>query len=137
MCIRDSPLPVGSGSGEARGSFMSKTRAMRIVHFSDIHCGSQYFVPNLLDRTLVEINDLAPEMVVLTGDLTNMGYRQEFREAREYLDRLECRDVIVVPGNHDSRNVGYMHFERLFSSRDSAISKGCLLYTSPSPRDRT
>ncbi len=103
---------------------MSKTLSMRIVHFSDIHCGSQYFVSNLLDRTLVEINDLAPDMVVLTGDLTNMGYRQEFREAREYLDRLECQDVIVVPGNHDSRNVGYMHFERLFSSRDSAISKG-------------
>jgi len=103
---------------------MSKTRSMRIVHFSDIHCGSQYFVSNLLDRTLVEVNDLAPDMVVLTGDLTNMGYRQEFREAREYLDRLECQDVIVVPGNHDSRNVGYMHFERLFSSRDSAISKG-------------
>jgi 3',5'-cyclic AMP phosphodiesterase CpdA len=102
---------------------MSKTRSMRIVHFSDIHCGSQYFVPNLLDRTLVEINDLAPELVVLTGDLTNMGYRQEFREAREYLDRLECQDVIVVPGNHDSRNVGYMHFESLFSSRDSVISK--------------
>jgi 3',5'-cyclic AMP phosphodiesterase CpdA len=103
---------------------MSKTLSMRIVHFSDIHCGSQYFVSNLLDRTLVEINDLAPDMVVLTGDLTNMGYRQEFREAREYLDRLECQDVIVVPGNHDSRNVGYMHFERLFSSRDSLISKG-------------
>ncbi|MHB0979080.1 MAG: metallophosphoesterase family protein [Thermoleophilia bacterium] len=101
----------------------SKTRSLRIVHFSDIHCGSQYFVPNLLDRTLVEINDLAPEMVVLTGDLTNMGYRQEFREAREYLDRLECNDVLVVPGNHDSRNVGYMHFERLFSKRDSVVSK--------------
>jgi len=82
-------------------------------------------VPNLLDRTLVEVNDLAPDIVVVTGDLTNMGFRQEFREAREYLDRLDCRDVLVVPGNHDSRNVGYAHFERLFAARETVIrSKG-------------
>ncbi|MCZ7662248.1 MAG: metallophosphoesterase [Thermoleophilia bacterium] len=101
----------------------SKTRQARIVHFSDIHTGSQYFVPNLLNRTLVEINDLAPDVVVVTGDLTNMGYRQEFREAREYLDKLDCPHILVMPGNHDSRNVGYMHFEKLFSNRDSVIRR--------------
>ena len=76
-------------------------RSCTIAHLSDLHTGSQYFVPNLLDRTLVEVNDLAPDIVVVTGDLTNMGYRQEFREAREYLDRLTCTEVLVVPGNHD------------------------------------
>ncbi|GAB4244406.1 MAG: metallophosphoesterase [Thermoleophilia bacterium] len=99
----------------------AKTRQVRLVHFSDIHCGSQYFVANLLERTLVEVNDLAPDAVIITGDLTNMGYRQEFREAREYLDRLDCPNIMVSPGNHDSRNVGYMHFERLFGERDRAL----------------
>lgn len=99
------------------------TRSCVIAHLSDLHLGSQYFVPNLLDRTLVEVNDLAPDLVVVTGDLTSMGYRQEFREAREYLDRLACPDVLVVPGNHDSRNVGYAHFERLFATRESHIRK--------------
>ncbi len=99
------------------------TRSCVIAHLSDLHLGSQYFVPNLLDRTLVEVNDLQPDIVVVTGDLTNMGYRQEFREAREYLDRLTCPDVLVVPGNHDSRNVGYAHFERLFATRESRIHK--------------
>jgi 3',5'-cyclic-AMP phosphodiesterase len=94
-----------------------------IAHLSDLHTGSQYFVSNLLDRALVEVNDLAPDVVVVTGDLTNMGYRQEFREAREYLDRLACPDVLVVPGNHDSRNVGYAHFERLFATRETVIRK--------------
>jgi len=94
-----------------------------IAHLSDLHTGSQYFVPNLLDRALVEVNDLEPDVVVVTGDLTNMGYRQEFREAREYLDRLVCEDVLVVPGNHDSRNVGYAHFERLFATRETVIRK--------------
>jgi 3',5'-cyclic-AMP phosphodiesterase len=99
------------------------TRSYVIAHLSDLHLGSQYFVPNLLDRTLVEVNDLAPDVVVVTGDLTNMGYRQEFREAREYLDRLACPDVLVVPGNHDSRNVGYAHFERLFATRQAMVRK--------------
>ncbi len=99
----------------------AKTRRVRIVHFSDIHCGSQYFVPNLLERTLVEVNDLAPDAVVITGDLTNMGYRQEFREARDYLDRLDTENLVITPGNHDSRNVGYLHFERLFGERDSVL----------------
>lgn len=95
----------------------------RIVHLSDLHAGSQYFVANLLDRALVEINDLAPDMVVITGDLTNMGYRQEYREAAEYLERLACPDVLVVPGNHDSRNVGYTHFERIWGRHDHVIRK--------------
>ena len=99
------------------------TRSCVIAHLSDLHLGSQYFVPNLLDRTLVEVNDLHPDIVVVTGDLTDMGYRQEFREAREYLDRLTCPDVLVVPGNHDSRNVGYAHFERLFAARQTMVRK--------------
>lgn len=98
-------------------------RSCVIAHLSDFHTGSQYFVPNLLDRALVEVNDLHPDVVVVTGDLTNMGYRQEFREVREYLDRLKCEDVLVVPGNHDSRNVGYAHFERLFATRETVIRK--------------
>jgi 3',5'-cyclic AMP phosphodiesterase CpdA len=31
--------------------------------------------------------------------------------------------VLVVPGNHDSRNVGYAHFERLFATRETVIRK--------------
>jgi len=99
------------------------SRSCTIAHLSDLHTGSQYFVANLLDRALVEINDLNPDIALVTGDLTSMGYRQEFREAREYLDRLTCPDVLVVPGNHDSRNVGYAHFERLFATREPVIRK--------------
>ena len=31
--------------------------------------------------------------------------------ARTYLDRIDCDSFVVIPGNHDSRNVGYVHFE--------------------------
>lgn len=115
---------AANSGGQADPPVNPKTRSQRIVHLSDLHAGSQYFVPNLLNRALVEINDLAPDLVVVTGDLTNMGYRQEYREAKEYLDRLDCERLLVVPGNHDSRNVGYMHFESLFTRRDSIVRFG-------------
>ena len=95
--------------------------AFTIAQISDIHCGSPHFVPSLLERAIAEINDLAPDMVIVSGDLTADGFREEYELAREYLDRLNCADRIVIPGNHDSRNVGYVHFEELFGDRNSVL----------------
>jgi 3',5'-cyclic-AMP phosphodiesterase len=89
----------------------------RIAHFSDLHCGSPYFLPNLADRAIMEINEFGPDVVICSGDLTTFGFQQEYAEAKVYLDRLQCGEVVVVPGNHDSRNVGYIHFEELFGER--------------------
>jgi 3',5'-cyclic AMP phosphodiesterase CpdA len=90
-----------------------------IAHLSDLHCGGPYFVPNLLERAVGEINDLQPDMVICTGDLTTFGFKQEYAQAKSYLARIDCEDVVVIPGNHDSRNVGYVHFEELFGDRNS------------------
>ena len=30
----------------------------------------------------------------------------------------------MIPGNHDSRNVGYVHFEQLFGDRNSVLRVG-------------
>jgi 3',5'-cyclic-AMP phosphodiesterase len=94
---------------------------MTICQISDIHCGSPYFIPDLLERSILEINDMGPTAVVVSGDLTNAGYRQEFETAAGYIRRFQCERVMVIPGNHDSRNVGYIHFERLFGDRYSTI----------------
>jgi 3',5'-cyclic AMP phosphodiesterase CpdA len=93
----------------------------RIAHISDLHCGSPYFVPSLMERAIVEINDLEPDVVVCSGDLTEFGFKQEYAQARTYLERLVSRALVVVPGNHDSRNVGYVHFEELFGDRDPVV----------------
>ncbi len=93
----------------------------RIAHISDLHCGSPHFVANLLDRAIVEINDLKPDVVVCSGDLTTFGFRPEYAEAAEYLAKLHCERLVVVPGNHDSRNVGYIHFEEFFGKRNSVV----------------
>jgi Icc protein len=95
--------------------------AFTIVQLSDLHCGSPHFVPTLLERAIVELNELDPDAVIVSGDLTGDGYRPEFQSARDYLDRIECERLIVVPGNHDSRNVGYVHFEELFGERSSDL----------------
>jgi len=94
---------------------------LTIAHISDLHCGEAHFVPNLLERAISEINDLRPDIVICSGDLTSFGFKQEYLEARDYLDQIRCENLVVIPGNHDSRNVGYVHFEELFGERNSVL----------------
>jgi 3',5'-cyclic-AMP phosphodiesterase len=96
---------------------------LTIAHISDLHCGGPHFVPNLLERAISEINDLEPDIVICSGDLTSFGFKQEYAEAKRYLDSLHCGSVVVIPGNHDSRNVGYVHFEQLFGERNSVLHR--------------
>src|SRR3989304_807772 len=123
----------------------------RIAPLPDLPCGGPYFEASLLERAIGEINELRPDVVVCSGDLTTFGFRHEYltaREyidridcdspgavptcgfrpeyltAREYIDRIDCDSLVVVPGNHDSRNVGYVHFEEMFGERNSVLRKG-------------
>jgi 3',5'-cyclic AMP phosphodiesterase CpdA len=93
----------------------------RIAHVSDLHCGDPHFVPSLMERAISEINELGPDLVVCSGDLTAFGFKPEFAQAKAYLDRIECEATVVVPGNHDARNVGYVHFEEMFGERNSVL----------------
>jgi Icc protein len=95
---------------------------MKIVQMSDIHVGSYLFRPDLLSAVIEETNALSPDLVAVVGDLTTEGYRWEFEEAKGYLDRIECPNVVVAMGNHDSRSVGYRHFEELFGMREGATT---------------
>jgi len=94
-----------------------------IAHLSDLHCGDPHFMPDLMERAIAEINELKPDIVVCSGDLTTFGFREEFAQAKRYLDTVECDALVVVPGNHDSRNVGYVHFEQLIGERSSVVHK--------------
>src|SRR5438477_9696309 len=94
-----------------------------IAHLSDLHCGDPHFVPDLMERAIAEINELKPDIVVCSGDLTTFGFKEEFAQAKRYLDTIECEALVVVPGNHDSRNVGYLHFEQLFGDRNSVVRR--------------
>jgi 3',5'-cyclic-AMP phosphodiesterase len=96
-------------------------RPFTIVQLSDLHCGQQFFLPHLLERAIAEVNEIGPDVVVVSGDLTSNGFKDEYNLAREYLNRVECTAMVVIPGNHDSRNVGYVHFEDMFGERNSVL----------------
>jgi 3',5'-cyclic AMP phosphodiesterase CpdA len=104
--------------------------AFSIAHISDLHCGSTYFVPELLHAAIEEINAHEPNVVVVSGDLTNEGYLPEFELAQDYLDRLQSPHQVVIPGNHDARNVGYEHFEDVFGTRNSELCTDNLVIVS-------
>ena len=100
---------------------MNASRPVVIAQISDLHCGSQYHIPSLATRVVDEINELRPDALVVTGDLTDMGFRQEFKVAHRFISRMEVENVLVLPGNHDARNVGDLHFEELFGSRSTEL----------------
>lgn len=90
---------------------------MLIAHLSDIHVGGSRYDELLLRQAVDEVNREAPDLVVVAGDLTGGGYEDEFRGAKEELERIDCDRVVVVPGNHDARNVGDLRFEEYFGER--------------------
>ena len=69
---------------------------------------------------LDSINLLKPDIVVITGDLTENGFAAEYIGVKRFIDRIECKNKVLVPGNHDSKNAGYLHFEDLFETRFSS-----------------
>ena len=97
--------------------------AVRIAHISDMHVGSVHFVPNLMNRVVTELNEMAPDLIICTGDFTNEGFLQEYKSAAAYLAQLRPR-VVAVPGNHDARNVGYIHFEEMIGPRHWRVELG-------------
>lgn len=42
-----------------------------------------------------------PDLLAVTGDLTNLGAMVEFRNARQWLDGQNLPPTLIVPGNHE------------------------------------
>ena len=55
-----------------------------------------------LDAVMRDITRERPDLVALTGDLTNLGLLAEFRQARQWLDRQDLPPTLLVPGNHEA-----------------------------------
>lgn len=69
-----------------------------LVHLSDLHFGR--LDPAVLEPLAQAVADAAPDVVVVSGDLTQRARGAQFRAAAAFLARLP-RPQVVVPGNHD------------------------------------
>ena len=109
--------------------------AFVVAQLSDLHCGSPYFDGALLETAVAETIALEPDLVVVGGDLTAEGYAHEFREAAQHLQPLTDAGlrVIVIPGNHDSKNVGYLHYRDTFGPGDVAGKGDSVLHLTSAP----
>ena len=69
-----------------------------IAHISDIHFGAND--ARLTELLLADLTSIAPDLVVVSGDLTQRATRQQFVSARAFLDQIDA-PVLVIAGNHD------------------------------------
>lgn len=99
-------------------------------HASDLHFGRTD--PQVADALLKEIYRIKPDMALLSGDFTQIGSRDEFKQARTFLDALPC-PFMAVPGNHDipARNLvrRFLHPYALY--RKYINDALCPLYEDP------
>ncbi len=69
-----------------------------LAHMSDLHFGR--VDPAIVEGLLASLRADAPDLVVVSGDLTQTASHSQFRQARDFLARLPV-DHLVIPGNHD------------------------------------
>lgn len=69
-----------------------------VVHLSDLHLGAH--VDARVESLLADVGDRRPDLVVVSGDLTQRARRGQFSDALELLKRLPS-PVLSVAGNHD------------------------------------
>ena len=93
-----------------------------IVHISDLDISELGFEEDVFIKAVAEINAINPDMIILTGDLTNNGYYSEFIQATKYLEMFDA-PLDAVPGNHDARNLGYETFEELIGECSWKLTK--------------
>lgn len=69
-----------------------------LIHISDVHFGKADYA--VVERLREKITEIAPNLLIVSGDLTQRARSAQFIEARKFLDSLP-KPQIVVPGNHD------------------------------------
>ncbi len=86
---------------------------MRVVQISDLHFGPE-FQASVFEQAVQEINDLEPDVLVASGDMTENGLVSQYRSAKKALDAFECKRRVFCSGNHDYRSTGYLLFKEFF-----------------------
>ena len=70
-----------------------------LLQISDTHFGTEQ--PPVVEALVRLVHEQAPDLVVLSGDITQRARRKQFRAARAFVDRLGVAVTLAIPGNHD------------------------------------
>ena len=84
---------------------------IRIVQLSDPHFDT--VIEKIQNALVKSVQDLSPNLIVMTGDITQRAQDSEFKEAVRFKQSLGPYLFMAIPGNHDIPL--YNLFARAFS----------------------
>jgi 3',5'-cyclic AMP phosphodiesterase CpdA len=84
-----------------------------VAHLSDLHFGRAD--PVVVAALVADLRHRRPDLIVVSGDLTQRARAGQFAQARHFLDQLPA-PVLAVPGNHDLAPL-HRPISRLFRPR--------------------
>jgi len=70
-----------------------------LMQISDTHFGTER--PAVVEALVRLVHEQAPEVIVVSGDITQRARRKQFDAAREFFGRLGNIPKLIIPGNHD------------------------------------
>jgi 3',5'-cyclic AMP phosphodiesterase CpdA len=82
-----------------------------LLHCSDLHFGPKH-LPPVAAGLLALVERRRPDLVVISGDLTQRAKPEQFRAAQQFVERIPV-PTLAVPGNHDVPL--YRVWERVFA----------------------
>ena len=93
---------------------------VRIAHLSDPHFGTNF--PEVLNSLKNSIRELRPDLIILSGDITQRARSAQFKAAGDFVAELSEFRWAIVPGNHDIPLFNifmrffnpYGHFKKVF-----------------------
>ena len=71
----------------------------RLLQISDTHFGTAQ--PHVVEALVHFAREQRPDVLVLSGDITQRARAAQFTEAKAFCDRLAIPRMLSLPGNHD------------------------------------
>jgi 3',5'-cyclic AMP phosphodiesterase CpdA len=104
------------------GEVADDPHALRFVQVSDSHLGftgpANTEVAKSFDEAVNQVNALPyePDFVMHTGDLTHLATPGQFDQVKQMMSRLRTRQVLTVPGEHDSIDDSGQKYRAVFGA---------------------
>lgn len=70
-----------------------------LIQISDPHFGTEQ--PPVVEALTRLVHAQAPQLLILSGDITQRARHSQFRAARAFIDSLGVPALLAIPGNHD------------------------------------